>query len=94
MSLRKAFEQSDDEGESEIHNKEISRLFVRNLAFLCTDEEQVDFFKPFGEISQVSSILNCIFFCLSWITFFLTPFHLRSIHPWICPPNSGKALHI
>ena len=31
-----------------------SRLFVRNLAFSCTDEELAELFKPFGEISQVS----------------------------------------
>jgi multiple RNA-binding domain-containing protein 1 len=32
-----------------------SRLFVRNLAFSCTDEELAELFKPFGEISQVST---------------------------------------
>ena len=31
-----------------------SRLFVRNLAFSCTDAELAELFKPFGEISQVS----------------------------------------
>ncbi|KAJ7094410.1 hypothetical protein C8R44DRAFT_814432 [Mycena epipterygia] len=30
-----------------------SRLFVRNLAFSCTDAELLEFFSPFGEISQV-----------------------------------------
>ncbi|KIP06573.1 hypothetical protein PHLGIDRAFT_106837 [Phlebiopsis gigantea 11061_1 CR5-6] len=28
------------------------RLFLRNLAFTCTDEELLDVFKPFGEVSQ------------------------------------------
>ncbi|KAF8809936.1 hypothetical protein BYT27DRAFT_6509543 [Phlegmacium glaucopus] len=35
-----------------------SRLFVRNLAFSCTDEELADLFKPFGEISQIHSPLD------------------------------------
>ncbi|KAJ7462021.1 hypothetical protein FB451DRAFT_1043900 [Mycena latifolia] len=30
-----------------------SRLFVRNLAFSCTDSDLLEFFSPFGEISQV-----------------------------------------
>lgn len=30
-----------------------SRLFVRNLAFSCTDADLLEFFSPFGEISQV-----------------------------------------
>ncbi|KAF5322105.1 hypothetical protein D9619_001971 [Psilocybe cf. subviscida] len=30
-----------------------SRLFVRNLAFSCTDEELRDLFTPFGEINQI-----------------------------------------
>ena len=62
---KKAFEQSDDKGEPELHhNKEISRLFVRNLAFSSTDKELADLFKPFGEISQVSLIMNRTFFSL------------------------------
>ena len=39
-----------------------SRLFVRNLAFSCTDEELADLFKPFGEISQVSFLVILLFF--------------------------------
>lgn len=31
-----------------------SRLFVRNLAFSCTEEELDDLFRPFGEIVEVS----------------------------------------
>lgn len=34
-----------------------SRLFVRNLAFSCTDADLVEFFSPFGEISQVSTLV-------------------------------------
>ncbi|TFK32942.1 RNA-binding domain-containing protein [Crucibulum laeve] len=30
-----------------------SRLFLRNLAFSCTDADLLELFKPFGEISQV-----------------------------------------
>ncbi|CAK5262937.1 unnamed protein product [Mycena citricolor] len=30
-----------------------SRLFVRNLAFSCTDQELLDLFSPYGAISQV-----------------------------------------
>ncbi|KAF8055239.1 hypothetical protein FPV67DRAFT_1612778 [Lyophyllum atratum] len=30
-----------------------ARLFVRNLAFSCTDTDLLELFKPFGEISQV-----------------------------------------
>ncbi|CAL1696264.1 unnamed protein product [Somion occarium] len=32
---------------------ETSRLFLRNLAFSCTEEELLELFKPFGTISQV-----------------------------------------
>lgn len=35
-----------------------SRLFVRNLAYSCTDEELSDLFKPFGEISQIHTPLD------------------------------------
>lgn len=31
-----------------------SRLFVRNLAFSCTDEELRQLFEPYGHIAQVS----------------------------------------
>ena len=75
MLLRKASEQSGDEGELEIHNKQISRLFVRSLAFSCTERSG----RSFGEISQVSFILNHIF--LSWITFFLLLFTLDPYIP-------------
>lgn len=30
-----------------------ARLFVRNLAFACTEDELRELFQPFGEISQV-----------------------------------------
>lgn len=30
-----------------------ARLFIRNLAFSCTEEELGDLFRPFGEIAQV-----------------------------------------
>jgi RNA recognition motif-containing protein len=30
------------------------RLFLRNLSFTCTEDELLELFKPFGEISQVS----------------------------------------
>ncbi|KAG6889211.1 hypothetical protein C0995_002671 [Termitomyces sp. Mi166 len=32
---------------------ETSRLFVRNLAFSCTDADLVELFRPFGELIQV-----------------------------------------
>ncbi|GLB44335.1 putative RNA recognition motif containing protein [Lyophyllum shimeji] len=32
---------------------ETARLFVRNLAFSCTEEDLVELFQPFGAISQV-----------------------------------------
>ena len=35
-----------------------SRLFVRNLAFSCTDDELRDLFLPFGEINQVRHSLS------------------------------------
>ena len=34
-----------------------SRLFLRNLAFTCTESDLMDLFKRFGEISQVSHLL-------------------------------------
>ncbi|KAI0060073.1 hypothetical protein BV25DRAFT_1807867 [Artomyces pyxidatus] len=65
-SADKAFEQSDDEEpsakppvatETKDSTKETilqtARLFVRNLAFTCTEEELRELFQPFGEISQI-----------------------------------------
>ncbi|KAJ7849818.1 hypothetical protein B0H14DRAFT_3085978 [Mycena olivaceomarginata] len=62
--VEKAFEQSDDEedpnsppvssqGPTTETILQTSRLFVRNLAFSCTDADLLEFFSPFGEISQV-----------------------------------------
>ncbi|KAG1844228.1 hypothetical protein F4604DRAFT_1807360 [Suillus subluteus] len=64
-SLDKVFEQSDDEHQvgaileerQDSRTKTImhtSRLFLRNLAFSCTEAEIMDLFQPFGEIAQVS----------------------------------------
>jgi RNA recognition motif-containing protein len=64
----KVFEQSDDEHEDADHSAvpeepkdpardtimQTSRLFLRNLAFSCTEAELLDLFKPFGEVAQVS----------------------------------------
>ncbi|KAG5721675.1 Multiple RNA-binding domain-containing protein 1, partial [Termitomyces sp. T112] len=33
---------------------ETSRLFVRNLAFSCTDADLAELFSPFGDLTQVS----------------------------------------
>ena len=41
-----------------------SRLFVRNLAFSCTDEELAGLFRSFGEISQVG-----VLFCFHYLSF-------------------------
>ncbi|KAI0053501.1 RNA-binding domain-containing protein [Auriscalpium vulgare] len=64
-ATEKAFEQSDDD---ELIVKPVvdefkdpakgtilhtARLFVRNLAFTCTEEELRELFQPFGELSQV-----------------------------------------
>ncbi|KAF7302233.1 hypothetical protein MIND_00790300 [Mycena indigotica] len=63
----KAFEQSDDEAppidEPEPEKAPVdsvketilqtSRLFVRNLAFSCTEQDLRELFSPFGDISQV-----------------------------------------
>ncbi|ETW79698.1 hypothetical protein HETIRDRAFT_445497 [Heterobasidion irregulare TC 32-1] len=63
----KVFEQSDDE-EQDVDATDVqtevkdlaketilqtARLFVRNLAFSCTEAELRDLFQPFGEVSQV-----------------------------------------
>jgi len=62
----KVFEQSDDE--HEVHQSAVpeehedsttktimqtSRLFLRNLAFSCTENEIMELFQPFGEVAQV-----------------------------------------
>lgn len=41
-----------------------ARLFVRNLAFACTEDELRELFRPFGEISQVRHhiFLSCFRF--------------------------------
>lgn len=62
----KAFEQSDSEEESQGVSEEndpteetilrTARLFVRNLAFACTEEELRPLFQPFGVVSQVREI--------------------------------------
>ncbi|KAJ6560260.1 hypothetical protein B0H19DRAFT_945470 [Mycena capillaripes] len=66
--VEKAFEQSDDEDADPLPVLtpleapkdptretilQTSRLFVRNLAFSCADADLLEFFSPFGEISQV-----------------------------------------
>ena len=33
-----------------------ARLFIRNLAFSCTDADLLELFRPYGEVSQVSHI--------------------------------------
>jgi len=65
VSEEKAFEQSDEEGDDEEIDPQVSkdpiaeiilqtaRLFVRNLTFSCTESDLLELFKPFGEISQV-----------------------------------------
>ncbi|KAH7882733.1 hypothetical protein F5I97DRAFT_1907901 [Phlebopus sp. FC_14] len=37
-----------------------SRLFLRNLAFSCTDDELLELFQPFGEIAQVHIPLDSV----------------------------------
>ncbi|KAG1873347.1 hypothetical protein C8R48DRAFT_753415 [Suillus tomentosus] len=67
----KVFEQSDDEHEvkqspiPEEHQDsttktimQTSRLFLRNLAFSCTEAEIMELFQPFGEIVQGHLILH------------------------------------
>lgn len=62
----KVFEQSDDEHEvdqsavpEELQDSttktimQTSRLFLRNLAFSCTEAEIMELFQPFGEVAQV-----------------------------------------
>ncbi|OAX34701.1 RNA-binding domain-containing protein, partial [Rhizopogon vinicolor AM-OR11-026] len=63
----KVFEQSDDEHEDVDHSAvpdepkdpakdtimQTSRLFLRNLAFSCTEAELMEQFQPFGEVAQV-----------------------------------------
>ena len=67
-SANKDFVQSDEEMEGAAEEPpkstpqddtkniilQTGRLFLRNLAFTCTDEELLDLFKPFGEVAQVS----------------------------------------
>ncbi|KAG2041015.1 hypothetical protein BDR03DRAFT_947957, partial [Suillus americanus] len=63
-SLDKVFEQSDDEHQVGVAPEEhqdsttktimqTSRLFLRNLAFSCTETEIMELFQPFGEVAQV-----------------------------------------
>lgn len=72
----KVFEQSDDEHEDVDHSAvpeeqkdpakdtimQTSRLFIRNLAFSCTEAELMELFQPFGEVAQVSILACFIFF--------------------------------
>ncbi|KAF9522621.1 hypothetical protein CPB83DRAFT_864175 [Crepidotus variabilis] len=37
-----------------------ARLFVRNLAYSCTDEELGELFRPYGEIAQVHTPLDAL----------------------------------
>lgn len=75
----KVFEQSDDEHEvnqspiPEEHQDsttktimQTSRLFLRNLAFSCTEAEIMELFQPFGEIVQVSISWPCRIFFTSF----------------------------
>ncbi|KAI0702632.1 hypothetical protein C8Q76DRAFT_802236 [Earliella scabrosa] len=74
MVPEKDFEQSDDESSDDDHdNVEIdtipvdptkstilatSRLFVRNLAFTCTESELLELFQTHGEVSQAHLVLD------------------------------------
>ena len=46
-----------------------ARLFVRNLAFSCTDADLLALFGPFGEISQASGVFIAQFYTAfeSWL---------------------------
>jgi len=68
----KVFEQSDDEHQDDDVVPEeqkdpakdtimqTSRLFLRNLAFSCTEAELMELFQPFGELVQVSMLALCL----------------------------------
>jgi multiple RNA-binding domain-containing protein 1 len=43
-----------------------SRLFLRNLAFSCTDNDLLELFKPFGEVSQVSDLTFLLMICMDF----------------------------
>ncbi|KAG1830067.1 hypothetical protein DFJ58DRAFT_277340 [Suillus subalutaceus] len=73
----KVFEQSDDEHQvgaiPEEHQDSTtktimhtSRLFLRNLAFSCTEAEVMELFQPLGEIAQVSIPQPCRVFSISF----------------------------
>jgi len=74
VSPDKVFEESDDEHGDVDHSAvpdeprdpaknaimRTSRLFLRNLAFSCTEAELIQQFQPFGEVAQVRTCLVCI----------------------------------
>jgi multiple RNA-binding domain-containing protein 1 len=37
------------------------RLFLRNLAFSCTETDLLELFGPFGDVSQVSQWLSLFY---------------------------------
>jgi len=67
----RVFEQSDDEHQDNDHGvapeeqkdpakdtvMQVSRLFLRNLVFSCTEVELMKLFQPFGKVAQVSFFL-------------------------------------
>lgn len=72
-SADKQFVQSDDEMEGSAEASKSTprdearntilltgRLFLRNLAFACTEDELLELFKPFGEVSQVSYSFHAV----------------------------------
>jgi multiple RNA-binding domain-containing protein 1 len=46
-------EGNDDQDPATTTILQTSRLFLRNLTFTCTEDDLMELFKPFGEVSQV-----------------------------------------
>jgi RNA recognition motif-containing protein len=49
-------EGNDDQDPAAATILQTSRLFLRNLTFTCTEDDLMELFKPFGEVSQVRCV--------------------------------------
>ncbi|KIJ64334.1 hypothetical protein HYDPIDRAFT_112328 [Hydnomerulius pinastri MD-312] len=109
----KVFEQDDDSDEGDKKDavmeppqekdpaketiQQTSRLFLRNLAFSCTDAEILELFQPFGEIVQVHIPLDPVSRQskgLAYVTFAQSSSALAAYEALDKKSFQGRLLHI
>ncbi|KAF9221790.1 hypothetical protein BS17DRAFT_710679 [Gyrodon lividus] len=77
--------------------QQTSRIFIRNLAFSCTDAELLELFRPFGEIAQVHLPLDPVSKQskgLAYVTFAQSSSALAAYEALDKKSFQGRLLHI